>query len=302
MSCEYDLTDYIEYHCDPSIGMVSISDFNSIMGSNIEENEHVEAAIVMARSQWGPNDFIPPQVIDHALAAKKIDVDKIKKAASKKGKAALKKSKAAAKKGKAALKKGLNALKLKLGKSSEKLRKGIIKKQAAVDKAEVSLDKAKKKVDKLQKKVDSDCNKLKKKDPEAHAKMGQCKPNLMSFDLENELIEDEYEEVCDTCGKTPDVCDHEFEDKLESVSISDAQTLQHLVAFKSKCNDIEERMMKGKGRYIEQLKAYVNGDNSAEIRMFNGKKVKVSSLNPNKDSLRALFATFPSGPHIVECD
>jgi len=124
----------------------------------------------------------------------------------------------------------------------------------------------------------------------------------MSTSLEDELIEDEYEETCDKCGKVPDLCDHEFEDQLEEVSIEDAQTLQHLVAFKSKCSNVRERLMKGKGRYIEQLKAYMNGDNSAEIRMFTGKKVKVSSLNPKKESLKSLFESFPNGPHIVECD
>lgn len=124
----------------------------------------------------------------------------------------------------------------------------------------------------------------------------------MSTSLEDELIEDEYEETCDKCGKVPDLCDHEFEDQLEEVSIEDAQTLQHLVAFKSKCTNVRERLMKGKGRYIEQLKAYMNGDDSAEIRMLSGKKVKVSSLNPKKESLKSLFESFPNGPHIVECD
>lgn len=124
----------------------------------------------------------------------------------------------------------------------------------------------------------------------------------MSTSLEDELIEDEYEETCDKCGEVADLCDHEFEDQLEEVSIEDAQTLQHLVAFKSKCSNVRERLMKGKGRYIEQLKAYMNGDNSAEIRMFTGKKVKVSSLNPKKESLKSLFESFPNGPHIVECD
>ncbi|MBH46029.1 MAG: hypothetical protein CMC93_05385 [Flavobacteriaceae bacterium] len=301
MDSDYELADYIEYHLDPSCDMVSIRDFNAVMGSNIEENDKVEAAIVLARDQWGPNDFIPPQVIQQQTVLDEIsNLMKIRPSSKKKKSKAKKKIKGSkVKKGKAALKKGAKKLMGKakglLGKSSKKLQKSIVKKKSDVDKAQI-------KVDSLQKKVDKECDKLKKKDPEAHGKLGQCKPKLMSLDLEDELIEDEYEDMCDKCGKTPDVCDHEFEDKLDAVSIEDAQTLQHLVAFKSKCNDIQDRMMKGKGRYIQQLKAYVSGDNTAEVRMFNGKKVKVSSLNPNKDSLRTLFATFPSGPHIVECD
>ena len=301
MDSDYDLADYIEYHCDPSCDMVSIRDFNTVMGSNIEENEQVEAAIVLARDQWGPNDFIPPQVIQRSILDDVSDLMKMRPSSKKKkkGKAKKKIKGSKVKKGKAALKKGAKKLLGKakglLSKSSKKLQSGIVKKKAAVDKAQI-------KVNSLQKKVDKDCDKLKKKDPGAHGKMGQCKPKLMSLDLEDELIEDEYEEMCDKCGETPEVCDHEFEDKLDAVPIEDAQTLQHLVAFKSKCNDIQERMMKGKGRYIQQLKAYASGDNTAELRMFSGIKVKVSSLNPNKDSLQTLFATFPSGPHIVECD
>jgi len=60
--------------------------------------------------------------------------------------------------------------------------------------------------------------------------------------------------------------------------------------------------MKGKSRYIEQLKEYVGGDSTAEIRMFDGSKMLVSELNPNTDSLRELFSSFPSGPHLVVCD
>ena len=53
---------------------------------------------------------------------------------------------------------------------------------------------------------------------------------------------------------------------------------------------------------IDSLKAYVNGDNSAEIRMYDGNKIKVSELHPNKESLKNMFSSFPAGPHIVECD
>ena len=234
MDSDYDLTDYIEYHCDPSCDMVSIRDFNAVMGSNIEENEQVEAAIVLARDQWGPNDFIPPQVIQHVTifddisdgldALSRMGKSKKKKKGKKKSKAKKKIKGSKVKKGKAALKKGAKKLLGKakglLSKSSKKLQSSIVKKQAKVDKAQI-------KVNSLQKKVDKDCDKLKKKDPDAHGKMGQCKPKLMSLDLEDELIEDEYEEMCDKCGKTPEVCDHEFEDKLDAVSIEGAQTLRH---------------------------------------------------------------------------
>jgi len=122
-------------------------------------------------------------------------------------------------------------------------------------------------------------------------------------DMLAEDVEEEYEEECDNCGKNKKQCQgHEFQQKLDAVPIEDAQTLNHLVAFKSECSNIEGRLMKGKARYIEQLKAYVNGDNSTEIRMYDGNKVKVSELRPNKESLKNMFSSFPTGPHIIECD
>ena len=122
-----------------------------------------------------------------------------------------------------------------------------------------------------------------------------------SFSLEDALLESEYEDLCDKCDGPKEACDHEFEDQVEAMSIEDAQTLQHLVAFKSKCSNIEDRVMKGKGRYMEALKSYMNGDTDQEIRMFNGKKVKISSLQPSIESLKEMFSTFPQGPHIIDC-
>ena len=120
-------------------------------------------------------------------------------------------------------------------------------------------------------------------------------------DLLSEDVEEEYEEACDNCGKKK-CSGHEFEEQLDGLAIEDAQTLQHLIAFKGETEDITTRLMKGKSRYIDQLKAYANGDNDVTVRLYNGKKVNVSDLSPNKDSLREMFDKFPAGPHIIECD
>ena len=120
-------------------------------------------------------------------------------------------------------------------------------------------------------------------------------------DLLSEDVEEEYEEACDNCGKKK-CSGHEFEEQLDGLAIEDAQTLNHLIAFKGETEDITTRVMKGKARYIDQLKAYVNGDNNVAVRLYNGKKVNVSDLSPNKDSLREMFDKFPAGPHIIECD
>ena len=122
-------------------------------------------------------------------------------------------------------------------------------------------------------------------------------------DMLAEDVEEEYEEQCDDCGKAKKGCKgHEFESKLEAMPIEDAQTLNHLIAFKTNAVNIEDYIMKGKARYLDTLKNFVNGDNSAEVRMYNGKKVKVAELRPNKDSLTEMFARFPAGPHIIDCD
>lgn len=381
---EYTLEDYIEYHRQPGSKMVAISEFNELMGSNIEENPEVEQVLYKLRQQFGPNEMIPPLAAKNRgklkRAAKKArgkcvpimqkDIAKElkKRCGNEKGKYCAKKlkkqndgakeslnsdpcyvaenkqiiahlkdeekraTKELGKFGKAK-RAGKNYLGNKLGKitgsyneakaaqAQERLNVEQAQLESAEKKRDLEVEKVKKNwekgksslgtkrtsIKKIRKKIEKDCKRL--------DKVGQSHPvcdaiktsksktfSAMSTSLEDELIEDEYEETCDKCGEVADLCDHEFEDQLEEVSIEDAQTLQHLVAFKSKCSNVRERLMKGKGRYIEQLKAYMNGDNSAEIRMFTGKKVKVSSLNPKKESLKSLFESFPNGPHIVECD
>jgi hypothetical protein len=120
-------------------------------------------------------------------------------------------------------------------------------------------------------------------------------------DLLTEEVENEYEEVCDDCKKThpKDVCDARSKLIETATIITDENALKHLVGFHA---DGEVKLMKGKSRYIEQLKAYVDGDSTTEIRMFDGSKMLISELAPNTDSLSDLFSTFPSGPHLVMCD
>lgn len=343
---EYNIEDYIDYHLQPGNKMVAITDFNEILGSNIEENLEVEQVLYKLRQQFGPNEMIPPLAAKKKLgfagaaaaAAKKKKRQKRNKKIKNKvkgaGKSVVRGGKAAggaiakggkaagsaiAKGGKAALKAGGNFITKKRIQNSEKY---LDKYDTTLDKKEAALEKKIEKVikkgdkgmRKTRRKVETECKFLKKNgvndnpvckeriDASGKHKKTTRGYSKMSTSLEDELIEDEYEETCDKCGEVTSLCDHEFEDQLEEVSIEDAQTLQHLVAFKSKCTNVRERLMKGKGRYIEALKAYLNGDDNAEVRMFTGKKVKVSSLNPNKESLKSLFESFPSGPHIVKCD
>lgn len=109
-------------------------------------------------------------------------------------------------------------------------------------------------------------------------------------------VEDEYDNVCDDCGKSHDKsCTHK---KAQDKNITDERTLTHLVGFQGKSVEL----MKGKDRYMKSLRAYADGDQSAEVRLFDGNKILVSELKPNLASLKQLFASFPAGPHTVQCD
>lgn len=120
-------------------------------------------------------------------------------------------------------------------------------------------------------------------------------------DLLAEDMEDEYNEVCDDCKKphANEVCDAKSQLLEKATIITDENALKHLVGFYS---NGEVKLMKGKSRYIDQLKAYAEGDSMAEVRMLDRSKILISELAPNTDSLKELFSSFPSGPHLVVCD
>jgi hypothetical protein len=87
-----------------------------------------------------------------------------------------------------------------------------------------------------------------------------------------------------------------------------AQDMKHLIQFKSAKLPLEEQLMKGRPKYLKALKAYLKGDMNAEVKMSwskNGKKkgrmVKVSELNPKRDSLKALLRSSAGNIRVVEC-
>lgn len=134
-------------------------------------------------------------------------------------------------------------------------------------------------------------------------KVEETEVKLEEVNLE-ELLEAEYEETSETCETCETDCEgscDEFTEKVKNFE-TDEQTMKHLIAFKTSDSVTENCLMKGKSRYIKQLKAYANGDEEATIRMFDGKKVKVADFAPNKDSLEKLFENFPAGPHVITCD
>lgn len=83
-----------------------------------------------------------------------------------------------------------------------------------------------------------------------------------------------------------------------------AQDLKHLIQFKSANVELRDQLLKGRPRYLQAIKDYVKGDKDATIRMSfrSGKKtVKISSLNPKMESLKALLKASSGQPRVVEC-
>tara|TARA_B100000902_G_scaffold55970_1_gene62783 strand:+ start:3075 stop:4058 length:984 start_codon:yes stop_codon:yes gene_type:complete len=82
------------------------------------------------------------------------------------------------------------------------------------------------------------------------------------------------------------------------------QDMKHLIRFKSTKLPLEEQLMKGRPKYLKALRAYLKGDNTAEVKMSwrkNNKMVKVSDLNPKRDSLKALLRSSAGNIRVVEC-
>ena len=62
--------------------------------------------------------------------------------------------------------------------------------------------------------------------------------------------------------------------------------------------------MKGRPKYLKALRAYLKGDNTAEVKMSwrkNNKMVKVADLNPKRASLKALLRSSAGNIRVVEC-
>lgn len=312
------INQYIRYHSEPCSGFVSIKDWNNHFGTNIEENEELEYKIMQLRSQLGHNEFIPTGSL----------LKYIRKSAKKSVKSAIDNKTAVYKRGymRHAAGKLAGALHLnRIRKITNKLRG---KKKEKEEPAEVEQEDAQEEKEEEEEQVEDLDDLL------------QAEPEYEEEDMDDILAEQEYEEVVETAQqkhhkktmqrvekrkkiketvkkaadklkkkagvKTEEDDDDggsdSFQQAVDELEISDAQALNHLVAFKGKFDDIRTRVMKGKARYIEKLQAYLDGDENAEVRMYNGTKLRIANLNPNRESLLKALQAFPSGPHFIECD
>lgn len=312
------INQYIRYHSEPCSGFVSIKEWNEHFGTNMEENEELEYKIMQLRSQLGHNEFIPTGSL----------LKYIRKSAKKSVKSAIDNKTAVYKRGymRHAAGKLAGALHLnRIRKITNKLRG---KKKQKEEPAEVEQEDAQEEKEEEEEQVEDLDDLL------------QAEPEYEEEDMDDILAEQEYEEVVETAqqkhhkrtmervekrkkvkqtvkkaanimkkkaGITKEddedgADDAGFQQAVDELEISDAQALNHLVAFKGKFDDIRTRVMKGKARYIEKLQAYVDGDDTAEVRMYNGTKLRIANLKPDRESLSKALQAFPSGPHFIECD
>jgi hypothetical protein len=262
---------YIKYHSEPCSGFVSMKEWNEHFGTNLEENEELEYKIMKLRSELGHNEFIPMGLLKIARKLK----EKAKKGVQGaiEDKTSIYKSNYVTNRWKKALGGAFH-----VGYATRKWKKYKAKRETKQEPADVE-----------------------QKDAQEEKEEEQVE------DLDDLLqAEPEYEEVAPVVDEEEEEGEDDgatrFQQAVDQLEISDAQALNHLIAFKGETDDIRTRVMKGKARYIEKLQAYLKGDEDAAIRMYNGVKVKIAHLNPNKKSLLTALQAFPSGPHFIECD
>lgn len=80
------------------------------------------------------------------------------------------------------------------------------------------------------------------------------------------------------------------------------QAQNHIIYFDRKNVAMEDKLMKGKDRYMKALQSYLKGNMDAEVRLMSKAKVKVADLNVNMDSLKTLLRISPGKPRICECN
>lgn len=158
--------------------------------------------------------------------------------------------------------------------------------------------------------------------PQVATKRSVQKPNLSDFlnDEELEVLEEvgDYEEMEELMEEAQQIIEEHSEpakatthtleeiDNYVHENARDANAFtrdkQHLIVFNTGAEDLGEKLMKGRARYLERLKQYTKGDKSVKVRMMSGKEVLVSSLKPNISSLQKMLAATSGAPRFCDCD
>lgn len=133
----------------------------------------------------------------------------------------------------------------------------------------------------------------------------EMKPSLSDF-LDDYEEEAHYEEVATPLNEEQQQSIHDAIDEFIHSQSKDSQQFardkSHIVHFNTNSDDISQRLMKGRDRYMKRLKAYLDGDKTVKIRTMDNKEQLVSDLNPCMDSLRELVDSKSGQPRFVKCE
>lgn len=133
----------------------------------------------------------------------------------------------------------------------------------------------------------------------------QMKPSLSDF-LDDYEEEPHYEEVEAPLNEEQQQSIHDAIDEFIHSQSKDSQQFArdkaHVVHFNTNSDNLSQRLMKGRDRYMKRLKQYLDGDKTVKIRTMDNKEQLVSDLNPCMDSLRELVESKSGQPRFVKCD
>ena len=268
---------YISYHKKPYAKYLDVQSFNAKYGTDIKDVEdydlYFEYIFTEARRMQGPDDFLQVNFVKQDQFEEMGIKDWLKKKASNAAKA---------------LKAGKNYLKDKIAGKKD-------------DTSEAKKTEAKK----------AEAKKAEAIKPEAAAPKVNDLDELLSE--EDDVVEEEYEEV-ETAAvpverKTNIVTEKKQIADLVLKTSKDseecARDMKHIIRFRSAKLPLEEQIMKGRPKYLKALRSYLKGDKDVEVKMSwrkGSKMVKVSDLNPQRASLKALLRTSATGNiRVVEC-
>lgn len=310
---------YINYHRQPRVEFTSIQEYNKKFNTDVPQNKtfelKFEQAWKRARKETDPNEFIQHQFdvedmgwFSDKLKSAKKNYTKLKRKA--RDKFLTKDQKESAhqddliKDAEDAKRQKDKALRAKMKKDKKEKEKAAAKEAEEKEFQEYKREeeeKPKPPEDKPDKKPidrkDAVSEDVEEKDEKADAAV----PNISDF-LDDYDEEDDEEEMVNV----PTL--HEQIDSFIAEQAKDSESFKrdraHVVHFNTGSDNIAERLMKGRERYMKRLKAYANGDDTVKIRMMSNKEVLVSKLNPCKDSITELLNTKHGNPRFVRvaCD
>ena len=119
------------------------------------------------------------------------------------------------------------------------------------------------------------------------------RPDVVKFELGEQTLDEALSEPI-----------HEIVKTSSSSKVNFQQDMEHLIQFNNPSLSTRDQLMKGRPIYLKALRAYLEGDDTATVRMSyrNGEKaVLVADLNPRLASIAKLLESQPGSVRTVEC-